>query len=66
VQEYWLVNPETATIEQYPLREGRYDLRLKSGSGEVTCTAIPGLVRPVRACFDRAANLDCLRTLMQR
>lgn len=64
VQEYWIVDAEAGTVEQY-VREGdSLLLRMKSGSGELSSIAIPGLVVPVRACFDAQENLSALREML--
>ena len=65
VQEYWLADPEREVIEQYLPRDGRYELRLKSDTGEVKCEAIAGLVVPVRALFDSAANQVFVRQVLR-
>jgi len=53
VSEYWIVDPDSETLEQYlPDAEGKYELKLKSGSGEVTSKLLGNLQIPVRAVFD--------------
>jgi Uma2 family endonuclease len=58
VREYWIVDAETETVEQYvlearPIPESQtYALRLKSGSGTVESVAVDGFAIPVRALFD--------------
>lgn len=68
VGEYWIVDPEAEVLEQYVLEEGggagAYVLRMKSGTGEVASTAVEGLVAPVRALFEDAANVEALRALL--
>ena len=64
VAEYWIVDAEREVIEQYLPREGRYELALKSGSGEVASSVVPGFRIPIRALFDDAENLRVLRTLL--
>jgi len=53
VSEYWLVDADKKVVEQYVLEEGRYELRMKSSDGMLTCEAIAGLVFPVGAIFDK-------------
>src|SRR5690606_7166882 len=69
VTEYWLLDPEAETVEQYVLEgeppEAAYALRMKSASGEVVSVAVEGFVVPVRALFNDAANLEALRTLLR-
>ena len=64
VGEYWIVDAERELLEQYLPREGRYELALKSGSGEVASTVVTGFRIPIRALFDDAENLRVLRTLL--
>ena len=64
VTEYWLVDPETETVEQYLLREGRYELALKLRTGPIEAVAIPGLQIPVRAIFDPSENMAALRQIV--
>jgi len=66
VMEYWLVNAEEEWVEQYLLRNGCFELALKSGTGEIASPTIPGLRLPVRAFFDAVENLAALRTLVAR
>ena len=65
VTEYWIVDPEAETVEQYVLDGERYALRMKSGSGELASVAVAGFEIPVRAFFDDGENLRVLRRLLQ-
>ena len=65
VMEYWILDPEAETIEQYVLDGERYALRMKSSSGELACVAVEGFAVPVRALFDEDENLRVLRQLLQ-
>ena len=64
VAEYWIIDPEAETVEQYVLDNERYALRMKSGSGELASVAARGFEVPVRALFDEAENLRVLRRLL--
>ncbi|HEV7866522.1 MAG TPA: Uma2 family endonuclease [Chthoniobacteraceae bacterium] len=64
VGEYWLIDPERDTLEQYLLRDGSYELALKSGSGDVASTVVPGFRIPIPALFDDQENLRVLRSLL--
>lgn len=64
VREYWIVNPERRELEQYVLERGRYALRMKSRTGEVTSAAIKGFRAPVAAFFTVKANLAALRQML--
>lgn len=52
VTEYWIVDPDQRTLEQYLLNGENYELKLKSGNGKVTSTAIVGGVFLIEAFFD--------------
>ena len=57
VQEYWIVDPDEESIEQYLLTsEGTYKLRMKTSVGDITSTVIAGFTVPVGAVFDAEAN----------
>ena len=64
VREYWIVNPERRELEQFVLEKGRYVLRMKSRTGEVTSAAIKGFRAPLAAFFDRKENLAALRKIL--
>ena len=64
VQEYWIVDAEQRVIEQYVLKGGRYDLKMKSGTGTLTSGVVAGFRTPVEAFFDSKANTEALRTLL--
>ena len=64
VGEYWLVDAEREIVEQYLPREGRYELALKSGSGEIASAVVAGFRIPIRALFDDAENLRVLRAFL--
>ena len=64
VREYWIVNPDRRELEQYVLERGRYVLRMKSRTGEVTSAAIKGFRAPLAAFFHTKANLAALRELL--
>lgn len=64
VSEYWIVDPETETVEQYVLAGDRYELLMKSRTGTLSSAAIQGLEIPVRAVFDKDENLRTLRNIL--
>lgn len=63
VSEYWIVDPAARTIEQYLLRDGRYEVVGRLARGTVRSHAIKGFAMPVLAAFDDAANRLALRRL---
>jgi Uma2 family endonuclease len=65
VREYWIVDPEAKTVEQFALEGDGYELIIKSGSGEIESRVVEGFAVPVRALFDDALNLEVLRETLQ-
>ncbi len=52
VAEYWIVDAETAVLEQYVRGEdGKYELRIKSGSGELKSPVLGGQVISIKALW---------------
>lgn len=61
VGEYWIIDPDARTVEQYTLEAGDYRLAgTWSADQSVASTAIPGFEVPARALFERVANLAAL------
>jgi len=65
VREYWIVDPDDETVEQYVLESGRYRLLLKSGEGHIRSHAVEGFAIPIRAIFDETTNLEALREMLK-
>lgn len=64
VSEYWIVDPENETLEQYILDDGEYELIMKSKDGMVKSHAVNGFKIPVRAIFSEAENLKALQGIL--
>jgi Uma2 family endonuclease len=64
VAEYWIVDPDALTVEQYLLREGKYELACKASSGAIRSAIVSGFEIAVAAIFDPAQNLAALRKLI--
>jgi Uma2 family endonuclease len=64
VGEYWIVDADESVVEQYVLRSGEYELKLKSSSGRLRSEVIEGFTTDVEALFDRKANREALRSMM--
>ncbi len=65
VGEYWLIDPDKEVLEQYlPGANGLYELRMKSGTGQVVSKVVPGFSIPVRAIFDAEVQRTTLRDLL--
>jgi Uma2 family endonuclease len=65
VAEYWIVDADKQTVEQYTLIEGSYQLLLKSGNGTIRSEVIAGFEIPIIAIFDDAENLRVLKALLE-
>ena len=64
VEEYWIVDVKDRFVEQYHLKNDKYELVQKSGSGTIKSFAIKGFEIPVNAIFDKQENLTTLRALI--
>ncbi|NCF69366.1 MAG: Uma2 family endonuclease, partial [Chloroflexi bacterium] len=64
ILEYWIVDPEAETIEQYQLRDDAYELAVKVKSGQIDSLSIPGFSIPVQAIFDEQENSAALQKLL--
>ena len=60
VAEYWIIDAETETLEQYRLVGDEYVLVATFQKGVVECSVIPGFKIPVRAIFDQAVQVETL------
>lgn len=64
VAEYWIIDTRSEVLEQYVVTPDGFDLRLKSGTGEILSHAVPGFCIPIRSLFDVAENLRTLQFLL--
>lgn len=64
VTEYWLIDPDTQTVEQYRLRADVYELAIKAQTGELHSISVSGFEIPVRAIFEDEVNQATLRRLL--
>ncbi|MFN0034942.1 MAG: Uma2 family endonuclease [Saprospiraceae bacterium] len=64
VAEYWIIDPEEESVEQYLLHEGHFKLHLKAGQGRIESRAVPGFSIDIRAIFDEKANLEALQQIL--
>jgi len=64
VGEYWIVDPDQETIEQYLLHEGVYRLVVKVKTGTIASAVVMGYEIAVRAVFERAEQLAALQTVL--
>lgn len=64
VQEYWIVDPMTETVEPYRLQGEIYAPVPRQKDGTVASDVVPGFEIPVRAIFDEEENLAALRRML--
>lgn len=63
IEEYWIVDPDKRTVEQYILEGEFYELAFKATDGTLHCRVLAGLSFPVAAIFDRKINRQVVRSL---
>jgi Uma2 family endonuclease len=67
ISEYWIVDADKQTVEQYILEEGKYALKHKAQMQEtIFCQALPGFTIPAIAIFDEIENMSVLKNLLGR
>ncbi len=64
VVEYWIVDADAETVEQYRLSGDAYELAIKAQTGELRSVVVAGFVIPVRAIFDAEINQATLRSFL--
>lgn len=64
VQEYWIVDPEGETVEQFLLNGEEYQLFLKSGSGIIQSVVLQGFSIPINTIFNENENLKVLAEIV--
>lgn len=66
VREYWIVDPDTESIEQHLLDGRVFRLAARQSDGSLKSEAVPGFEMPVRAAFDDEENLRALWAIQPR
>ena len=64
IGEYWIIDAEHQTIEQYILQNEDYDLLLKAKDGTIQSVVLPEFKIPIRSVFDTKVNLEELKRLI--
>jgi Uma2 family endonuclease len=64
IEEYWIIDAEKETIEQYVLLGETFELVLKSNDGHIESQVIKGFTIPIQSVFDENINLKTLATLI--
>jgi Uma2 family endonuclease len=65
VGEYWIVDPDAESVEQFVPKSGRYAKARRQKSGTVASEVVTSFRIPVRAIFDPRANFAALRQLLK-
>ena len=66
VAEYWIIDPQDETIEQYFLDGEVYKLHLKLSEGPIRSKVVEDFVIEVKAVFDEDVNLAELRRILEK
>lgn len=64
IEEYWIIDADSETVEQYLIKNGQYELQLKAQEGHITSQAIEGFKIPIRAIFDEEENFNTLQEML--
>jgi Uma2 family endonuclease len=64
VKEYWLIHPFDKFVEQYILKNKKFELVKKTDSGFLTCQAIKGFKIKVEAIFDEVENENAILEIL--
>ncbi len=64
IKEYWIIDAEHETIEQYFLENETYELLLKAKDGTINSVVLPDFKIQIRAVFDEQTNLEELKRLI--
>jgi Uma2 family endonuclease len=64
ISEYWIIDPDDESIEQYVLNGKEYKLNLKAHKGNIDSVAITGFSIEIRALFDAEVNLAELKKII--
>lgn len=64
VKEYWIIDADNETVEQYFLHDENYELNLKAKDAIIESLVIEGFKIPIKAIFNEEINLETLARLM--
>jgi len=64
VKEYWIIDPKKKVIEQYINTNEKFELVLKSDSGEIKSSAISKLILPVATIFDSKLTNKFIKSIL--
>ncbi len=64
IKEYWIIDPEKKTIEQYLLNGDTYELILKSNNGSIKSKSVNGFDIQIESVFNEEENLKSLKNII--
>lgn len=64
IREYWIVDADKEVVEQYELKNEKYQLLLKAKDGNLESIVLENFKIPIRAIFDQQTNLKTLAELL--
>ncbi len=64
VREYWIIDAENESVEQYFLQNEEYELLLKARDGTIESVVLPEFKIQIRAVFDEQTNLAELKRII--
>ena len=69
IVEYWIIDPNKQTVEQYLLMQPNdkvyFEPYIYNIGEDITSKVIEGFTIPIAAIFDEAANVKALQNFMQ-
>lgn len=65
VLEYWIIDAQAETVEQYLLKNGKYELELKAKEGQIQSLAVEGFVITIPSIFNELENLKMLSKILK-
>ncbi|OHD17318.1 MAG: hypothetical protein A2086_05355 [Spirochaetes bacterium GWD1_27_9] len=64
IEEYWIIDPEKQTVEQFLLDVDIYKCNLKSDNGIIKSKAIKDFTIDIKSIFDEISNLEQLKKII--
>lgn len=64
VSEYWLVDVENQTVEQFVIKNGQYELIKKTDERFIHCSVLKGLDLPVEAIFNEQKQFEFIQQII--
>lgn len=64
VSEYWIIDPHEKTVEQYVLKNGKYQLVMEAADGIIRSHVVKGFNIPIEAIFDADKSFETVSKIM--